>query len=299
MKVGRRVLNGAVVVVLAAMMMGCVARPKNIPNRELVSLIKEFLLVNAYATDVLFLNANDSTDLYTPVLSKHGYTIEDFEYTIGNLTKRKSAQISDIMEVAITELRTEADEKRILWNYWTKMVDKGKMLAMDTIFVDSLLNSKKIGEEGMRWYFDDLQPGSYRLEYEYYIASRTQGERVYAELRDVADSTHTINQWSLRVGDTIKGSHPFTITKPTERAYISWRNRGNNTKALHMWVDTLRLSYEPADTIAIRIMEEQFRYSTDYATPQEVIGQYLLTAEALDKLLEEEKAAAESDNKAE
>ena len=118
MKVYRRVLNIVVVVAMAAMMVGCAARPKNISSRGLVSLFKEFLLVNAYATDVLYLSARDSVDLYTPVLEKHGYTIEDFEYTIDNLTKRKSAQISDIMEVAISELKMEADERRILWNYW-------------------------------------------------------------------------------------------------------------------------------------------------------------------------------------
>ena len=295
MKVYRRVLNIVVVVAMAAMMVGCAARPKNISNRGLVSLFKEFLLVNAYATDVLYLSARDSVDLYTPVLEKHGYTIEDFEYTIDNLTKRKSAQISDIMEVAISELKLEADERRILWNYWSKMIDNGKELAMDTIVVDSLLDSKKIGEKGMRLYFEDLKPGSYRIDYNYFITARTYGERVYAELRDVADSTHTINQWSLRVDDTVKGSHPFTITKPTERVYVVWRNRGNDTKALQMWVDSLKLTYEPADTIAVRLMEEQMRYNTDYTTPEEIVGQYLLTAEALDKILAEEKAAAESE----
>ena len=211
MKVYRRVLNIVVVVAMAAMMVGCAARPKNISSRGLVSLFKEFLLVNAYATDVLYLSARDSVDLYTPVLEKHGYTIEDFEYTIDNLTKRKSAQISDIMEVAISELKLEADERRILWNYWSKMIDKGKELAMDTIVVDSLLDSKKIGEKGMRLYFEDLKPGSYRIDYNYFITARTYGERVYAELRDVADSTHTINQWSLRVDDTVKGSHRARI----------------------------------------------------------------------------------------
>ncbi len=296
MKVYRRVLNIVVVVTMAAMMAGCVARPKNISNRGLVSLFKEFLLVNAYATDVLYLSARDSVDLYTPVLEKHGYTIEDFEYTIDNLTKRKSAQISDIMEVAISELKVEADQRRILWNYWTRMVDKGKKLAVDTLFIDSLLDSKKIGEKGMRLYFEDLQPGTYHIDYKYLITSRTFGERVYAELRDVADSTHTINQWSLRVDDTVKVSHPFTITKPTERVYVVWRNRGNNTKALHMWVDSLNLSYEPADTIAVRLMEEQMHYDTDYTTPEEIIGQYLLTAEALDKILAKEQAAAQSDD---
>ena len=295
MKVYRRVLNIVVVVAMAAMMVGCAARPKNISSRGLVSLFKEFLLVNAYATDVLYLSARDSVDLYTPVLEKHGYTIEDFEYTIDNLTKRKSAQISDIMEVAISELKLEADERRILWNYWSKMIDNGKELAMDTIVVDSLLESKKIGEKGMRLYFEDLKPGSYRIDYTYFITARTYGERVYAELRDVADSTHTITQWSLRVDDTVKGSNPFTITKPTERVYVVWRNRGNDTKALQMWVDSLTLTYEPADTIAVRLMEEQMRYKTDYTTPQEIIGQYLLTAEALDKILAEEKAAAESE----
>ena len=62
-----------------------------------------------------------------------------------------------------------------------------------------------------------------------------------------------------------------------------------------MWVDSLTLTYEPADTIAVRLMEEQMRYKTDYTTPKEIVGQYLLTAEALDKILAEEKAAAESE----
>lgn len=293
--------SGIGLVVVAVMMMGCVAGPKNIPSRDLVSLFKEFLLVNAYATDVLFLTANDSVDIYTPVLDKYGYSIDDFEYTISNLTKRKSAQISDIMEVAIEELRVEAESRRVLWNNWEAMVERGRQMKVDTIFTDTLLNSKTVGEEGMRWNFTDLQPGSYRVEYEYAVTPRTDGERVYAEVRNAADSTHIINQWALRnSGDTVSANHLFTLTEPAERVFILWKNRGNTTKSLHMWVDTLRLSYTPADTIAIRLMEESLRYDTDYSNPEEVVGRYLLSSEAFDKLLEEQKAeAAESAEAAE
>ena len=252
--------------------------------------------MDAYATDVLFLTANDSVDIYTPVLDKYGYSIDDFEYTISNLTKRKSAQISDIMEVAIEELRVEAESRRVLWNNWEAMVERGRQMKVDTIFTDTLLNSKTVGEEGMRWNFTDLQPGSYRVEYEYAVTPRTDGERVYAEVRNAADSTHIINQWALRnSGDTVSANHLFTLSEPAERVFILWKNRGNTTKSLHMWVDTLRLSYTPADTIAIRLMEESLRYDTDYSNPEEVVGRYLLSSEAFDKLLEEQKAeAAES-----
>lgn len=296
---GRRVVSGFGVMLVAVMMMGCIARPKNISNSDLVSLFKEFLLVGAYATDVLHLTANDSVDIYTPVLNKYGYTIEDFEYSIDNLSKRKSAQLSDIMEVAIVELKEEAENKRLLWSYWSAMVSRGKQLAVDTLYVDSLLNSRVIGEDGMRWEFTDLEPGSYRIEYDYYVESRTGGERVYAELRNAADSTHLVNQWSLRTGDTVQGNHLFTIDKSTEKVFISWRNRGNDTRALRMFVDSLQLSYEPADTIAIRLMEEQLRYNTDYSSPEEVVGRYLLTAEEFEKLMEEQKAAEESAESAE
>ncbi len=282
------------------LMVGCGIKPRNIPDKELSAIFKEFLLVTAYSTDVLHLTMRDSVDVYTPVLEKFGYTVDDLEYTIGNVTKRKSAQLSDIMEQTIADLKDEAEDRRRLWNAWSAMLNKGRELGRDTIYHLDKLHTADVGEEGLRIEIDSLKEGRYELLYDYYIEPRTRGERVYLEMRNMADTTRILNQWGLRTNDTIQGSHNFSLNAEVESISIVWRNRGNKTRALNMSIDSICIVYTPSDSTAIELMKEQQHYTPDYTRTPDPAGRYLMTEEALRELLEkalaEEQAAGEEDS---
>ncbi len=257
--------------------------------------------MTAYSTDVLHLTLRDSVDIYTPVLERHGYSVDDLEYTIGNVTKRKSAQLSDIMEKTIEELKNEAEDRRRHWNAWTAMLNKGRELGRDTLTKVTRIATSEVGEDGMKIVIDSLSEGKYEIFYQYYIEPRTRGERVYLELRNMADSVALINQWGLRTNDTLTASHYFTLEKPIDSMSIVWRNRGNKTKSLNMFVDSVSVVYTPNDSIAIELMEKQQQYTPDFARRPDPAGRYLMTDRAWRALLDEilAKEAAEQEAAAE
>ena len=79
--------------IAAATALGSCARDKVIPDEELARIFRDAYLINAYVSDRGV--KLDSLELYEPVFSRYGYTAEDVRYTIGNFSRRKSAQLSD------------------------------------------------------------------------------------------------------------------------------------------------------------------------------------------------------------
>ena len=84
---------------------GACARHKIIPDRKLAQIFHDAFLANAYIgseqVDI------DSLNIYEPIFAGYGYTTEDVYYTIGNFSKRKSARLGDVVELAIEMLEAE------------------------------------------------------------------------------------------------------------------------------------------------------------------------------------------------
>lgn len=94
-------------VVGAVALCGC-SKQHNIPDDDLEKITHEMFLVNAYAS------ANqintDSLDIYTPILTKYGYTQDQFFNSLANFQTRKSARFGDIIEHTVTSLDLLAKE---------------------------------------------------------------------------------------------------------------------------------------------------------------------------------------------
>ena len=86
---------------IAALVPGC-KRHTIISDEELALIFHDAFLANS-----LLQNRDarrDSLLVYEPIFERYGYTTEDVRYTIGNFSKRKSARLGDVVELAIARL---------------------------------------------------------------------------------------------------------------------------------------------------------------------------------------------------
>lgn len=93
---------------MALLMVAC-NTARVIPDKELSSIFRDAMLVNAYLaihSDVKV----DSMKIYEPIFERYGYTAEDVQYTIHNFSQRKSANLSNVAEYMTLLLDREATE---------------------------------------------------------------------------------------------------------------------------------------------------------------------------------------------
>ena len=91
---------------IAALVPGC-KRHTIISDEELALIFHDAFLANS-----LLQNRDarrDSLLVYEPIFERYGYTTEDVRYTIGNFSKRKSARLGDVVELAIARLEAEGE----------------------------------------------------------------------------------------------------------------------------------------------------------------------------------------------
>ena len=144
---------------------GC-ARRKEIDDKTLAIIFRDAYLTNAYL-GINYLNL-DSILIYEPILDRYGYTAEDFRYTIGNFSRRKSAQLGRVLKDAESQISDIATiyEKKVV------ILDTIRNVAIRsfkrTIRRDSLIEIKtKADTSKLRLEIAPLQPGSYSVRYKY------------------------------------------------------------------------------------------------------------------------------------
>ena len=84
---------------------------KTIPDDELADIFHDAVLVNAYIGNQHF--RLDSMNIYEPIFEKYGYTTEDVRYTISSFLRRKSANLSDVVDDMIKSIEQEYDLLKI------------------------------------------------------------------------------------------------------------------------------------------------------------------------------------------
>ena len=157
----------AVVVALAAI--AC-ARHKIIPDETLAQIFHDAFLTNAYIEKEGI--KCDTLNFYEPIFEKYGYSIEDVRFTIGNFSKRKSARLGDVVEVAIDMLEKQGKlyEKEVA--VLDTIDNTAQRLFTRTIYTDSLVRIKNLKDSTKRIIvIDDLRPGEYKVAFDYKIDS--------------------------------------------------------------------------------------------------------------------------------
>ena len=166
---------------------GACARHKIIPDRKLAQIFHDAFLANAYIgseqVDI------DSLNIYEPIFAGYGYTTEDVYYTIGNFSKRKSARLGDVVELAIEMLEAEGK----YYNREVAVLDTIDNVARRsftrTVYADSLIRVGSLRDTARLRFSVDVRHGEYNLSLKYLVDSLDHNEKglrgvVWLERRD-------------------------------------------------------------------------------------------------------------------
>ena len=170
--------------------------PKAIADKDLVKIFHDAFLANAYFTECVV--SGDSMLLYEPILARHGYTVEDMQYTVQTIAQRKSSRLSDLVGEASRMLEEESKGH----NYQLMVLDTidniAKRKYTRVVYSDSLITAKRLKDTTkLHIVIRDLTPGEYSVTFDYHIdtADKNRNSRIeaYMTLRDSGmASRHTM-----------------------------------------------------------------------------------------------------------
>ena len=162
---------------VAALVSGGCKRHTIISDEELALIFHDAFLANS-----LLQNRDakrDSLLVYEPIFERYGYTTEDVRYTIGNFSKRKSARLGDVVEMAIARLEAEGE----LLNRAVAALDTVNSVAQRTtrrvIRRDSSIRATSLRDTArLRIVLDSVRPGEYRIVTRYEVDSLDQNQNL-------------------------------------------------------------------------------------------------------------------------
>jgi hypothetical protein len=141
-----------------------------IPDEKLGAIFREMYLTNAYFNTVNR-TPTDSMELYKTLLDKYGYTLEDLQYTVNNFSRRKSAKLADVIELAIDSLTTESRALEHRVAALDSIDARGSRLLKATLFQDSMIRVKRVRDTAKLRLSMPVREGEYLISYSYKIDS--------------------------------------------------------------------------------------------------------------------------------
>lgn len=178
----------------ASLLVLACSRPKIIPDETLAEIFRDAYLTNAYINKRGL--SVDSLDMYSPIFERYGYTAEDVRTTINNFSKRKSARLSDVVDVAADML--EAESARL--GKEVAVLDSVNNIAMRrftrTLYRDSTLHITNLRDTSQyNIVIDNIHPGEFRINMDYRVdTTDTWSSRRVAFWFERADSSQFARQ---------------------------------------------------------------------------------------------------------
>lgn len=231
-----------------------------IPDEELASIFHDAYLTNAY---IDFRHpSKDSLNIYAPLFARYGYTAEDVQYTIGNFSRRKSARLSDVVEMAIDQLEAEGK----FYDREVAILDTVKHVALRTakeiVLEDSLIYVGRLSDSTLLQFTLDAKAGEYELSYEFEIDSLDKNNRIqrHTWLEDHNGEQQNMQRATLRRNYADRYSRIFRTDTTTRKLHLNLMVIPGKPKRPSITVRNLRVSYTPTEREAIRqLYERQLR----------------------------------------
>ena len=249
---------------LVLLLVGC-ARRKEIDDKTLAQIFRDAYLTNAYlGVDYMEL---DSIQIYEPILESYGFTPEDLRYTIGNFSRRKSAQLGRVLKDAeeqISKMATIYDKKVVILDT-IKNVAVRRMKR--TVYTDSLRVIKKMSDSTkLNLVVENLQPGMYSIRYKYIYKESTQksnkksskGSPIDRTMRGVlyvethSESHRNNYSYNLRAEENIRRT--LTTDTSASRLVITFAKPADarhKPRKIDLEVSDIEIIYTPDDNLAI------------------------------------------------
>lgn len=221
----------AVLALCATITIGC-SGPKAIADKDLVKIFHDAFLANAYFTECVI--NDDSLLLYEPILARHGYTVEDMQYTVQTIAQRKSSRLSDLIGEASRMLEEESKE----YNYQLVVLDTidniAKRKYTRIVYSDSLITAKRLKDSTkLHIVIRDIMPGEYNVAFDYHIdtADQNRNSRIEAYMT-LSDSSMAARHTMMlgRYRDS-KYQRKFTADSIHKELHINMFYHPNNEEA--------------------------------------------------------------------
>lgn len=255
--------------IAAGALWGC-SRSQNIPRGELKEIFKDAFLVNAYYQsnpEMARAMLIDSLDIYRPILKRHGYTLRDLEYTIQQISKQKSRNLSDIIELSIEELKRESgwlDERVAVLD----SVDaRAGRAYMKTILFKDRITVKEIKDTAKLRINVPLTEGIYELGFSYLVDSLEQngGIRVTATILDtLGRQRNAFSQFLTKNKRNTLTPQRFETTAVDTSLVLMLGNYPKNMGRPNLTIDSLRIVRFPPREVAVDSIIKEF-YELDFS----------------------------------
>lgn len=264
-------------VALAAIALAACNKPRVIPDDELADIFYDVYLTNAYVDRQAI--EMDSMLLYEPIFEKYGYTVEDLHLTINSFSKRKSARLSDAVELAIQRLERESD----LLNAQVADLDTINAIArrasVQRIYFDSTIRLRSLADTAkMKRRIPIPRAGEYLVEYYYRIDStdKNSSHRTVGYFVDSAENRSKFYTTRYRRQTRDKYMHTFMADSSVRELVLELCNLNTKPSRPHFTIDSLTVKYYPpreealdtltARNFGFRLLVEGFYTPTPPAT---------------------------------
>lgn len=247
----KRFLRMAASAAFVLLLSAC-ARHKIIPDDTLAQIFHDAFLTNAYIGSEGV--KTDSLRIYEPIFARYGYTTDDVHYTIGNFSKRKSARLGDVVELAIEMLEAEGK----YYNREVAVLDTIDNVARRsftrTVYADSLIRVGSLRDTARLRFSVDVRPGEYNLSLKYLVDSLDRNEKglrgvVWLERRD---STRTnVYTTTLRRDRQENFTRRFTVDTTHRRLWVDFIEFRGKPQRPSLTVSDLKIDYTPETSVAV------------------------------------------------
>lgn len=229
---------------VATVLVACGEKPKAIPDNTMRSIMRELLVSQAVLRVDKSLTADkplDSLDVHTAVLQKYGYTLEDFRYTVREMSMRKSNPLANILEGVAADIKRSSEVAEQRYRQMLRIDSMAQARTCDTVFrsdttLTGSLHNYRIVYTGVNP-SDSLVPaGTYKIMFDYSTGSHA---RAYTKsLR---------SKKTPREGKPIENTTWLQTSQDTTR-YESEIDITSDTKQLDIWLQEIQRRDIPKDT---------------------------------------------------
>lgn len=248
---------------------GC-SRARNIPVKDLKEIFKDAFLVNAYyQTNPILMRSMtvDSLDIYRPILQRYGYRLRDLEYTVHQISKQKSQNLSDIIELSIAELKKESEYLDQRVGVLDSVDARSSRMLMKTVIYEEQIAAREIRDTSRLRITVPVEAGIYELSYAYLVDSLDQngGLRFTGTVYDTLGRRRNVTSQSLSKKQQKRApTQRFETTAADSALVLLVGTYSSEMKRPHITIDSLKLVYYPPKEVAVDSVMKTF-YQINFA----------------------------------